>query len=174
MPLPIFVSCGATHRECAPVFSELEREGAFRASTGALPLQGRHVVPKDSLLNEIKRKAEALDYELDAHRWLLYFAIFQLLFGIIAAWTIADLRDGIVASADGQKRIYKEMSILQQQITAIRRDMPMASVDGRVKERASGPTGEGNILNPVPPPAAVDQSRAGRPDSVPPKQRAHP
>jgi hypothetical protein len=131
-------------------------------------------VPRDSILNEIKRKAEALDYELDAHRWLLYFAIFQLLFGILGAWTIADLRDGIIASAEGQKRIYKEMSILQQQITAIRREMPMTSFDGRVKEQPSGQTPDGNHVNPVPPAAAVDQSRAGKPDNVPSKQRSHP
>lgn len=120
-------------------------------------------MPARSIIDDLKRKAEALDYDLDAYRWLLYFAVFLVFFAIMMAWTIADLRDGIIASGEGQRRIYKEMSILQQQITTLQRDLARARVDGRLK---GADPGQGEIGSSSAPlnlldsrPARTDQTR---------------
>jgi hypothetical protein len=128
-------------------------------------------VPTRSIIDELKRKAEALDYDLDAYRWLLYFAVFLVFFAIMMAWNIADLRDGIIASAEGQRRIYKEMSVLQQEITALQRDLARARFDGRMKGGAPEQTLQGDPNNPAAPVTLMDQARPGRADQSRQKTR---
>jgi hypothetical protein len=129
-------------------------------------------MPKQDIIDKIKRKAESLDYELDSHRWLLYFAVFFLLFAILTMWNVADVRDGLIASAEGQQQIYKEMSILQQQITSLRRDLMDAKISGSIRATSPSETPKVNNINPPMPSVSLPRTRPEAFDAV--KQKSRP
>jgi hypothetical protein len=131
-------------------------------------------VSKYNIVDDMKRKAEALDYDLDAHRWLLYFAMFLIIFAILTAWALAELRDGIIASADGQQRIYKEMSVLQQQITVLQRELSKVRFDGRSKDLAPERAHESDAPDAASASTPADPNRAGKTDNTQARPKARP
>jgi hypothetical protein len=71
------------------------------------------------IIDSIKTKTQDLDYDLEAHRWILYTLVVFIFYTIVLAWQIANIRDAIIASAEGQRSIYNQIDILQKQINVL-------------------------------------------------------
>jgi apolipoprotein N-acyltransferase len=77
-------------------------------------------MPKNHIIREFVRKFDEVQHEIDAHHWLLAVVLFILGLQLMTAWSLADLRSGLLAAAEGQQKINRDMSSLQQQVATLR------------------------------------------------------
>jgi uncharacterized protein YlxW (UPF0749 family) len=81
---------------------------------------------KNPIVKEFVRKFDEVQYEIDAHHWLLAVVLFILALQLMTAWSFADLREGLIAVAARQQRTSKEVTSLQEQINALREEIVTA------------------------------------------------
>lgn len=77
-------------------------------------------MPKNPIFTEVVRKIDQIQHEIDAHHWLLAVVLFMFSFQLMIAWSFADVREALEASAASQKRIYKDVVSLQAQVASLR------------------------------------------------------
>lgn len=126
---------------------------------------------KNPIVKEIVRKFDEIQYDMDAHHWLLAVVIFFLVYQFAVAWSLVDMRDGLLAANAGQQKIYKDIHQLQEQITSLRAELISAQQRGGARQNVPSQEPRENAGANVPTPAPVSPSPMSGPETAHPKAK---
>lgn len=131
-------------------------------------------MPKRHVVEGIVRKFDEVQHEIDAHHWLLVFVLFLFAFQMMTAWSLADLREGLIASAAGQQKIIKEISSQQQQITSLRDELNKLQGNNVRQNTTADETSKAEaVRDSSPAPASSRSGTTGGSDRQPPKVKQY-
>lgn len=126
---------------------------------------------KNPIVKEFVRKFDEIQYDMDAHHWLLAVVIFFLVYQFAVAWSLVDMRDGLLAANAGQQKIYKDIHLLQEQITSLRAELTSAQQRGGPRQNVQPEEPKENAGDNVAAPAPVSPSTIGGPEAGHPKAK---